>query len=80
MTETNNVTTVTSKNQRPMKRGQCVTCGSTKTQLIKGYAVGDSFLNSANSKLPFEFHLQGHNFTEAGTNLTHSMLTEHQKN
>ena len=32
VTETDNVTTDTSKNGTPMKRGQCIICGKTKTQ------------------------------------------------
>ena len=49
MKETNNVTTVTFNNKRQMKRGQCATCDSTKTQFTdsKGCAIGGSFSNSA---------------------------------
>ena len=35
VTETENVTTDTSKHGRLMRRGQCVTCGKTKTQFVK---------------------------------------------
>ena len=52
-----------------MRRGQCVTCGKTKTQFIKNDATGGSFLNSLVNKLPFEMHLPGHNFTGPGTKL-----------
>ena len=31
VTETENITTATSKNGRLMRRGQCATCGKTKT-------------------------------------------------
>ena len=31
VTETENITTATSKNGRLMRRGQCVTCEKTKT-------------------------------------------------
>ena len=34
-TETENITTVTSKNGRLMKRGQCVTCGKIKCKFVK---------------------------------------------
>ena len=35
VTETENVTIAISKNGRLMRRGQCVTCGKTKTQFVK---------------------------------------------
>ena len=35
VTETDNITTATSKNGRLMRRGQCITCEKTKTQFIK---------------------------------------------
>ena len=69
VTETENITTATSKNGRLMRRGQCVTCGKTKTQFIKRDATGGSFLNTLVNKLPFEMHLPGHNFTGPGTKL-----------
>ena len=50
-----------------MRRGQCVTCGKTKTPFIKRDATGGSFLNILMNKLPFEMHLPGHNFTGSGT-------------
>ena len=69
VTETENITTAThKKNGRLMRRGQCVTCGKTKTQFIKRDATGESFLNTLVNKLPFEMHLPGHNFTGPGTN------------
>ena len=34
VTETENITTAMSKNGRIMRRGQCITCGKTKTQSI----------------------------------------------
>ena len=40
VTETENITTVTSKYGRLMRRGQCITCGKTKTQFVKNVAVG----------------------------------------
>ena len=63
LTETENVTTATSKKGRLMKRGQCIICGKTKTQFIKSVAIGGRFLNTLVNKLPFEMHLPGHNFT-----------------
>ena len=63
VTETENIATSTSKNGRLMRRGQCITCGKTKTQFIKRDVAGGSFLNTSVNKLPFEMHLPGHNFT-----------------
>ena len=34
----------------------------TKTQFIKNYATGRSFLNTLVNKRPFKMHLPGHNF------------------
>ena len=69
VTETQNITTATSKNGRLMRRCQCVTCGKTKTQFVKKEVAGGSFLNSLVNKIPFEMHLPGHNFTGPGTKL-----------
>ena len=69
VTETENITTATSKNGRLMRRGQYVTCEKTKTQFIKRDATGGSFLNTLVNKLPFEKHLPGHNFSGPGTKL-----------
>ena len=69
VTKTENITTVTSKNGRLMRRGQCITCGKTMTQFIKSDATGGSFLNNLVNKLLFEMHLPGHNFTGPGTKL-----------
>ena len=46
VTETDNVTTATSKNDRLMRRGQCIICGKIKTQFVKKQAAGGSFLNT----------------------------------
>ena len=35
VTETENVTSATSKNGRLMRCGQCIACGKTKTQFVK---------------------------------------------
>ena len=43
VTETQNITTATSKNSRLMRRGQCVTCGKTKSQFVKKEVVGEAF-------------------------------------
>ena len=69
VTETENITTATSKNGKLMRHGQCVTCWKNKTQFIKRDATGGSFLNTLVNKLPFEMHLPGHNFTGPGTKL-----------
>ena len=52
-----------------MRRGQCVTCGKTKTQFVKKEVAGGNFLNSLVNKLPFEMHLPGHNFIGRETKL-----------
>jgi Domain of unknown function (DUF5679)/Phospholipase A2-like domain len=66
-TETKNVQQITSKNNRPMMRGQCAVCGKIKTQFVKH--AGSGFFNTIINKLPFEMHLPGHNFTGPGTKL-----------
>ena len=58
----------TTKNNKHMKRGTCVVCGTTKTQFIK-VPTGGSLLNKAINNLPVEMHLPGHNFTGPGTKL-----------
>ena len=79
-TETRDIQNVVSKNNKPMLRGVCALCGTTKTQFVKGTASsgGDlvSSLNSitSNIKLPWakfqgEMHLPGHQFTVPGTRL-----------
>ena len=77
-TETRDIQNVDSKNGKPMLRGVCVECGTTKTQFVKKSEGGDlvSTLNSVtkNIKLPWakypgELHLPGHNFTGPGTRL-----------
>ena len=68
-TETENITTAISKNDRIMRHGQCITCGKTKTQFIKRDATGGSFLNTLVNKLAFEKHLPGNNFTGPGIKL-----------
>ena len=67
--ETENITTATSKNGTSMRRGQCITCGKTKTQFVKEGAAGECFLNSLVNKLPFEMHLPEHNSAGPGTKL-----------
>ena len=67
-TDTTNERVTTTKNNRHMKRGTCVICGTTKTQFIKA-PVGGSLLNKVINNLPVEMHLPGHNFTGPGTKL-----------
>ena len=69
VTETQNITTATSNNNRLMRRDQCVTCGKTRTQFAKKEVAGGSFLDSLVNKFPFEMHLPGHNFTSPETKL-----------
>ena len=54
VTETENITTITSKNDRLMRRGQCVTCGKIKCKFVRKDVAGGSFLTSLVNKLPFE--------------------------
>ena len=61
ITETENITTATSKNGRLMRCGQCFTCRKTKTQFVLKGAAGGSFLNTLVNKLPFEMHSSRHN-------------------
>ena len=35
VTETENIATATSRNDRLTRRGQCITCGKTNTQFVK---------------------------------------------
>ena len=79
VTETENITTAMSKNDRIMRRDQCITCGKTKTQFINRDATGGSFLNTLVNKLPFEMHLPGHNFTGPGTKLYKRLNPESQR-
>ena len=44
VTETENITTATSKNGRVMKRDQCITCGKTKLNLLKKELLVEVFL------------------------------------
>ena len=69
VTETENITSATSKNGRLMKCGQCITCGKNRTQFVKKGAAGGSFLNTLLNNLPFKMHLAGHNFTGPRTKL-----------
>ena len=51
ITETEYITTVTSKNGKLMRRGQCVTCGKIKCKFVKKEVAGGSFLNALVNKL-----------------------------
>ena len=67
VTETENVTTATSKNGRLMGAVNVSHVEKNKTQYIKSDAADGSFLNTLVNKLPFEMHLPGHSFTGPGT-------------
>ena len=54
--ETENITTATSKTGRLMRRGQCITCGKTKTQFKKKMSCWRNFLNTFVNNLLFEIH------------------------
>ena len=58
ITETENITTATSKSDRLMICDQCITCGKTKTQFVKRGPASGTFLNTSVNNLPFETHLQ----------------------
>ena len=77
-TGTVDVQNVVSRNNRPMLRGKCDVCGTTKTQFVKMSRGGDlvSSLNSVTGKMklpwakfPGEMHIPGMNFAGPGTNL-----------
>ena len=68
VSDTSNELVTTTKNNRRMKRGTCVVCGTTKTQFVKS-SKGGSILNKMINNLPVEMHLPGHNFTGPGTKL-----------
>ena len=53
LTEPENINIATSKNDRLMRRGQCITCGKTKIQIVKRGAAIGSFLKTLVNKLPF---------------------------
>ena len=81
VTETENITIVTSKNGRLMRRGQCITCGKTKIQFVIKVAAGGSFHNTSVNNLPFDMHLPGHSFSSPGTKLYKRLNpVEHQRN
>ena len=65
-TKTINQLTFTSKNGHHMLKGVCSICGKTTTQFVK---TSSGLFNTLVNKLPFEFHLPGHNFTGPGTRL-----------
>jgi len=62
-TQTTDVQLFTARNNRLM---QCIVCGKRKTQFVK---AGSGLFNKAVNNLPFELHLQSHNFTGPGTRL-----------
>ena len=44
VTETENITTATSKNDRPMRHGQCITCEKLRLNLLKEELLVEVFL------------------------------------
>jgi len=89
-TETKDMQNSVSKNERPMIRGVCTVCGTTKTQFVKGvlskHVEGGDLVSSlnmltSNTKLPWgkfpgEMHLPGHQFTGPGTRLDLRLLPD----
>ena len=51
--ETENITTATSKNDKLMRRGQCVTCEKVRLKFIKRDATGGSFSKYFGEQTPF---------------------------
>ena len=84
-TQTNDLQQVMTKNNRPMLRGKCATCGLTKTQFIKKPKTGGDLASSisaatSNMKLPWakcpgELHVPGMNFAGPGTNLNERLTS-----
>jgi len=83
-TETKDMQNSMSKNGRPMIRGVCTVCGTTKTQFVKakgGDLVGSLNMLTSNTKLPWgkfpgEMHMPGHQFTGPGTRLDLRVLPD----
>jgi len=83
-TETKDMQNSMSKNGRPMIRGACTVCGTTKTQFVKakgGDLVGSLNMLTSNTKLPWgkfpgEMHLPGHQFTGPETRLDLRVLPD----
>src|SRR6185436_4920309 len=69
-TETNNIITVKTKNNRPMLTGTCVICGSKKCTFLSSKS-GNGFLNN----LPIELHLPA----SKGENVTNGSFNNLQK-
>lgn len=81
-TDTINLQNVVSSNGRPMRRGKCAVCNTTKTQFVKIGGDLVSSLNAATStiklpwaKFPGEMHLPGMNFAGPGTNLAERLTS-----
>ena len=74
-TDTTYERVTTTKNNRHMKRGVCVICGTTKMQFIKS-PKGGSLLKKFINNLPVETHLPGHNFMGPGTKLDKRLKPE----
>ena len=69
VTETENITTATSKKWQTNEARPMHHMWKTKTQFIKRDVTGGSFLNTLVNKLPFKMYLPGHNFTGPGIQL-----------
>ena len=61
--DTSDAQNVVNKNGRTMERVNCVVCGITKTQFVKGTQKCASILNEATNSLPFEMHFPAYSFT-----------------
>ena len=77
VTETEKITTATSKNGGLMRRSHASHTGKTRTQFVKKELLAEFFfLSTLANKLPFEMHLPGHNFTGPGTKLYKRLFSD----
>ena len=74
-TETTNITTVMSKNNRPMLKGICAVCGTKKASFTYNKSGGGFNLNSFVNNLPFELH----QFAEKGEDVPGGSFNNQQK-
>src|SRR5438093_7344174 len=74
ITDSKDISSAISKNERLYKTDTCVKCNSKKTQFTKSATGGDiqKFLSNvpfSTTGIPFEKHLPGHSFTGPSTRL-----------
>lgn len=74
-TETNSITTVTTKNGKNMLRGTCTICGKNKASFMSNKGGGGFSLNSLVNNLPVELHM----FAEKGEDVPGGSFNNQQK-